>query len=364
MTTLWSVVSEAEALSYGGTPARTYAADGVTYVVGPLATLIILDAGDRPQGSAVRNVDYLVVREPFTEVVDARLQSWDLPKLGFVRVPEGYVPLGELGSGRDELRHIDDGGPRWPFGGRVALISSELRIRNRLAFDVLDRVRPTPERALPDVDWLWLLHLNPIAALDQYVAGWYADIPPARQWFGRPARDLPEPLVAFYRAAAGRREIHGLQNSIFSADTLQEDDDGLVTFGSENQGVFEFAMDPSDPDPSVRCDLGTAGKYEREPLSRFLVQFLLFEAACASPYGACARVTTDQAERLVEPLTRVPLRPLRWPADPTRFAIARGVVVMTSALSDGSVGVNAGSRHRCGLRPLREPGFVWERFDG
>jgi hypothetical protein len=353
----WSVVTESEALSHAGTPTRSLPADGVTYVIGPLAMLIIVEAGDRPFGNAVKNGDSLMLREPFPEEADARLQTWDLPKLGFVRVPEGCVPLGELGSLRST-------------GGRAGraewrpLINCELRITNPLDFDVLDRVRPTTQRPLPDIGWLRLLHLDPIAALTRYVAGWYADIPPLRHWIGHPGRVLPEPLVAFYQAAAGRREVYGVCNQIFPADLLQDEDDGLLTFGAENQGVFDMTMDPADRDPRVRCDWGANPEYEREPLSRFLLQFLLVEAAVSSPFQGFAKVTAEQAARMVESLSQVPLQPLRWPTDPTHFAVAPGLVVMTSEYPDGSVDVCAGSRHRCALRPLREPGFVWERFDG
>jgi hypothetical protein len=345
----WSVVTESEALSLAGTPALSLPADGVTYVVGPSATLIIVEAGDRPDGNAVMSADTLVLHAPFPEEAAARLEKWNLPKLGFVRVPQGCVPLGELGSWQSSSRQVERGGP-W------RLMDIELRSRHRLDFDVLDRVRSTFEQPLPDIDWLRLLHLDPIEAMDRYVAGWYADIPPAQHWSGYPGRDLPEPLVAFYRAAAGRPDVYGVQNRIFPADELVDEDDGLLTFGAENQGVFEMMMDPTERDPRVLC-AGWSEEYEREPLSSFLLQFLLIEAAGASPFGGSAKVTAEQAARLVEDLSQVPLQPLRWP-------IAPGLVVMTSEYPDGSVEVYAGSRHRGALRPLREPGFAWQHFDG
>jgi hypothetical protein len=352
----WSVVTKSEALSHAGAPARSMPADGVTYVVGPSAMLIIVEAGDRPDANAVTNADFLLLHAPFPEEAEARLQTWDLPKLGFVRVPEGYLPLGELGSSRSSRRRVEP-------GGRSLLLDIELRIRRRLNCDVLDRVRSTPEQPLPDIDWLRLLHLDPIEAMSRYVAGWYADIPPAQHWSGYPGRDLPEPLVAFYRAAAGRPEVYGVQNRIFPVDELVDEEDGLLTFGAENQGVFEMIMDPTERDPRVLCAYWSE-EYEREPLSRFLLQFLLVEAAGASRFLAYAKVTAEQAAHMLEPLSQVPLQPLRWPIDPTRFAVAPGLVVMTAEYPDGSAEVWAGSRHRRALRPLREPGFAWQEFDG
>jgi hypothetical protein len=58
-------VAEAETMSQAGNPAQTLSADGVTYAVGPSATLIIVESGDRPDGNAVNDADCLVVREPF-----------------------------------------------------------------------------------------------------------------------------------------------------------------------------------------------------------------------------------------------------------------------------------------------------------
>lgn len=86
-------MTESEALSCAGTPARTLPAENVTYVVGPSATLVIVQAGDRPFGSAVQSFDAVTLHEPFPEGVEARLVSSELPRLGFVRLSEGHVPL-------------------------------------------------------------------------------------------------------------------------------------------------------------------------------------------------------------------------------------------------------------------------------
>src|SRR5262249_12395354 len=140
-------------------------------------------------------------------------------------------------------------------------------------------------------------------------------------------------------------------------------DDGLVMFGSENQGVFDMYVNPAYADPRVQYDGIDVGE-AREPLSGFLLQFLLFEAAVSSPFGAFATITAEQARRLVEPLDEVPLKPLHWPMDPTRFFVDPGLVVATSADPDGPVEVWAGSRQQSGLRSLRDPGFAWESFSG
>jgi hypothetical protein len=332
--------------------------------LGPSATLVIVQAGDRPDGNEVQSFDDLTLHEPFPEAAEARLASSELPLLGFVRVAEGYVLLGELRHMVSHHRPLDVAeGSTFPYRLPGGLTFCKLRIADRLPFDVLDLVRPTPQQPLPSLDWLRFLPHDPIAALRDFVAGWYADIPPGDDAPGDPDRPLPEPLLAFYRAAAGRGEVFGLHNQIYTANELEDEDDGLVEFGAENQGVFGMLLDPTEADPTVQYS-GLHAEQEREPLSAFLLQFLLCEASCSSPFTGFATVTAEQARRLVEPLHQVPLQPLRWPGDPTRHYVAAGLVVATAASPDGSVEVYAGSRHRSAFRPLRDPGFAWDQFSG
>ncbi len=56
--------------------------------------------------------------------------------------------------------------------------------------------------------------------------------------------------------------------------------------------------------------------------------------------------------------------PMRWPGDPTHYYVAPGLVAATATSPDGSVEVYVGSRYRSALRPLHDPGFTWEQFDG
>jgi hypothetical protein len=48
----WATVSEREALAAAGAGARVVSGDSVTYAIGPAATVVIVDAGDRPDGTA------------------------------------------------------------------------------------------------------------------------------------------------------------------------------------------------------------------------------------------------------------------------------------------------------------------------
>lgn len=359
----WLVVPRDEAFSHAGTPAQTLPPEGVTYVVGPSAMLVIVDAGDRPDGNAVQSADSLTLHAPFPDAAETWLDSTGA-LFGFVRVSEGYVPLGKLARSESRRQLIDGEGKAWPFGGRASRTWCRLRIANKLGFDVLDQIRPMVRQPLPGVDWLrWVGH-DPVTALRDFIAGWYADIPPSGHAFREPADlVLPEPLIAFYRAAAGRQEVYGGQNKLLPAGMLRFEHDGRLVFGSENQGVFDLLLNPAESDPMVEY-AGINVEHEREPLSAFLLQFLLCEASVSSPFRAFATVTGEQASRLVEPLDQVPLAPMRTPVDPTQHYVAPGLVIATSTYPDGSVRVEPGSRHRSGLRPTRDTGIVWDRYDG
>ncbi|MET8462433.1 hypothetical protein [Micromonospora zamorensis] len=360
MSKRWLVMTEAEALSFAGDHRQILSVDDVTYVVGATAMIIIIDGSDPRQASVVQNFDRLVLREPFPEPAHQRLVS-ALQIIGFARVDGGYALMGELRKISSRSRALEVGNKPYPHNIRPTLVSVELAFAERLPFDLLDQVRPTRQEPLPSLDWLHTLARDPITALADFVADWYADVPPVAD---KATSDhaLPDPLLAFYRVAAGRSEVLGQFNRIYPADELDPDPRGLVLFGSENQGGFYMLIDPGEADPTVHYD-GLEAEREREPLSSFLLQFLLCETGFSSPFTGYAVVTPQQAEHFVEPLQPVPLRPMRWTGDPTRHYVAPGLVVTTTTRDD-TIEVYVGARHRCALRTLRYPGFRWDQFDG
>lgn len=363
----WSVVSERDAVAVAGGPAPRIAyGAAVTYVVGSAATVVIVEAGDRPAGSAVRTRELLALVGPFPDEAIDGLDGGG-PLVGFVRLPQGLLPLGGLTHSRCTYQRHPDGG-RWGLGplnefGRLS--SCELTMAP-LPFTVLDQVRPTtPPPRLPGLDWMRLLPHDAIGAVREFVAGWYTDLPPRNGDHGEAGIALPEPLLAFYRAVAGRRELLGVQDQIFPAPRLRLDQDAQVTFGAENQGVFHVRIDPAQADPPVHyTGIDVDPSIDREPLSGFLLQFLLSEAAVAGPYGAHATLSDDRLPQLLAHLRPVPLRPHPVPRDPTHFYAGDGLVAAITDLGDTTFEVYVGSRHRCALRPLREPGIAWQRFDG
>src|SRR5688500_7623942 len=105
--------------------------------------------------------------------------------------------------------------------------------------------------------------------------------------------------------------------------------EGRLVFGSVNEGGFELLIDTAGDDPDVWYSEapGTAVATE-QPLSGFLLQFLLGEAALVSPFGAFASVPADQQHWIERLLQRVPMSPVRWPTGPTSHYVGPGVVAM------------------------------------
>jgi hypothetical protein len=62
------------------------------------ALVVVIDAGDRPGDSAVHATDEVILRPPVPAEAVAPLtaRAGGRPICGFVRLPEGLLPLGEL----------------------------------------------------------------------------------------------------------------------------------------------------------------------------------------------------------------------------------------------------------------------------
>jgi hypothetical protein len=243
-----------------------------------------------------------------------------------------------------------------------------LNIENPLSFPVLDRVRPLPSTGLCGLGWADLLPDDPIGALRGFLIAWFADMPAGRTAPRADSdRGLPKALAALYETAAGRQELLGGFNRIFTPEQFRVADDGRVVFGAECQGVWNVRMDPAEPDPVVVYDdLGAGPVAERERLAAFLVQFSVCDAAIGSPYGAWGFAHAEGLEQMVASarLRPLPLAPLRWPADPTQLYVGAGVTVAAARMNADAFTIYAGARQRAGLLPLRDATFEWETFTG
>lgn len=215
---------------------------------------------------------------------------------------------------------------------------------------------------IPDgTEWVDSAEMDRITTLRRFVATWYADAPTGQVDLG--GCDVPLPLREFYRAAAGRTVVFGVQNFARTAHQLSPQPDGWVPFIEENQGAFTLLYRPGAADPPVRCDDGRRKNDEVEPLSGVLLQFVLFEAAIAAAFGACGWLPPDDLHRLVAPLRRVPLGPAGWTGGPTSVHTGPGLVVTADTDAEGDSYVFIGAKHPAALYPLRYLQVPWERFD-
>jgi hypothetical protein len=352
------MVDDVEALGLAGAGAEVFTAGGADVAAGLGGTVIITDAGDDLAASGVRNSRTFMLIGPVPGAIAARFLDQDpesQPIHLFVRLQEGAL---YLGTGR----HARSGWTHDPY----VLEDCVLRIDPPLSFDVLDRVRPpsTPT-ALPGLEWLEHVNGDRAAALRLFVEGWHpvSDPDPGP---AAPSVHVPAALAEFYRLAQGRPHVLGVQNFIRPAAQLRTDAHGLLAFGYENQGGFEWSLDPSEDDPTVWTIEDPSERHaERERLSGFLIQFSLSEAVISAPYNAWShRVPTPIAHELTSTLRRVPLKTWMWPLYQTSFYVAPGLVASMSEDEDEECHIWVGATHRSILRPLADLGIEWRGFDG
>ena len=179
------------------------------------------------------------------------------------------------------------------------------------------------------------------------------------EWHGRPrpeyglrseeiGRPVPVPLRDFYELA-GRWPNVVVQNELAAPDELKQTD-GLLVFYVENQGVYAWATQLEGTDPPVWGTWDHDWLPEEEPLSRFLLQVVVFEAAFGAPAGASvAWLSPEAREELVSRFVPLPLGAWRWPDYPTRFYARDDVVavVCPNRVPDSTdfVSVTVGARN-------------------
>jgi len=190
-----------------------------------------------------------------------------------------------------------------------------------------------------------------------------------------PAADIlgsiPRALADFYRLAAQCPAILGSHNRIRPISDLRPDSSAeRFVFGVECQGGWTWSIPweagATDTDPTVWFDDGRLVP-EQEPLSGFLLQFALEEAAIGALYQAsCHDLPRRLLPALESRLQRVPLRPFLLPAGaPTDFLVAPGLVACIGpGWEDGKVDVWVDAQHRSALHPLTRLGILWRHFDG
>ncbi|MFE1877008.1 hypothetical protein ACFW9N_40195 [Streptomyces sp. NPDC059496] len=363
------MVDVSVALDLAGTKVHAFTVGGATVAVGTMATVIIAHAVDDPAASGVWNDQEFRLHGPTPALAASRLTEpgpftttepeRDHPVHLFVRIDGLCTYLGLV-------RHSQS---KWAGG---ELYSCHLCIDPPLSRELLDKVRPpgTPP-ALPSLGWLDHVETEPGRALELFVTSWYPTEAEPRPAAAIPG-SVPPALADFYRLAEKHPAILGGQNFLAPPAELTTDERAeRLVFGTENQGGWEWSipwdLDAADADPEVWLTEEVEPVPEQEPLSGFLLQFSLYEASMTAPYKAFSRALPRQLlPRLESCLHRLPLRPFLSPISPNDFLVGPGVIAHVSPgwQNEDEVDVWIGARHRSALRPLREVGIPWSRFDG
>ncbi|MFF0390763.1 hypothetical protein ACFYS8_19045 [Kitasatospora sp. NPDC004615] len=364
------LVDVGAAFDLAGAEPQVFAVGGATVALGTAATVVIAGAVDDPAAGGVWNDQELRLQGPAPVLAAARLTGvvpcgsaeldTDLPVHLFARVDGLCCYLGL----------VRPSGSAWTDG---ELNSCELAIDPPLSREILDIVRPTvAPPGLPGLGWLDHVDSEPGWALELFVTGWHPEaVEP--QAVGEIPRSIPPALADFYRLAARYPGILGGQNRIRSVGAVRPDSSaGFLVFADENQGGWDWSIpwevDATNSDPAVWVgELGGAAVLEQEPLSRYLLQFSLYEAASTAPFTAALRNFPKHLLPVLGPcLQGVPLRTFMAPVAPTDFLVGPGIVagVSPSYFNEDEVDVWIGARHRSALHPLLELGLQWQRFDG
>ncbi|MCL2550784.1 MAG: hypothetical protein FWE75_01420 [Actinomycetia bacterium] len=237
---------------------------------------------------------------------------------------------------------------------------------------------------LPGAEWVALVDSDPLRALEAFVLGWYPasdgdedqeDAQSRADGADAGSDAMPEALAALYRLARLRPGLRAFHNPLLRQPERAAGPLGdRLVFALESQGSWDWSVpwppegtdgadpavwmtfDPHRPDPEVVV--------EREPLSRFLLQYVLYHTQLVAPGQAWTKVMPpSRLAPLRDVLRPVPLSPFLPMFTSESFYAAPGLLALINA--DDTEAIAAfGTLDRQTLTPLGEYPFPWSRFDG
>ncbi|WOT40588.1 hypothetical protein [Streptomyces coeruleorubidus] len=365
--TLPSLTTEAAALSVAGAGLRRYEMGSALIGAGADATVVILEPRDNPEVSGVQDSTDVLLRGDAVPALHSRFDFWEaLPLHLFVRLDRGCLPLGTARCrGRSSAPADFD--------------RARLELDRPLTREMLDAVRPVPAPGpVPGVDWVDQVETDPIRALESFVLGWFpaeeAEPTGKESTAGEPD-DLPEALAAFHRLARLRPAVYRFRNPVLKQPRRASGPlGGRLVFAVDGEGTRDWSIpwppqELGEVDPRVwltedpfLADPETI--LEEEPLSRFLLQYTLYEAMNAALYQAWTYcMPTARLAPLWSMLCPVPLSPFLPAYTAEKFFVAPGLLTRITS-DENEAAVAFAALHRATLTPLLEHGFRWSRFDG
>jgi hypothetical protein len=195
-------------------------------------------------------------------------------------------------------------------------------------------------------------------SVERFLMRWHESPPPRSGFVEAKLAEsaMPPPLRRLYELV-GRWPGVIVQNHLVPPDRLEEKD-GKTVFYVENQGVCEWSTRFGEADPPVwMCtheDVCETSFQEEEPLSRWLLQMVVFEATFGSPHHAVVvGISADALPPALDGLRTLPLNGWRWPVYPTRFYVGEDVLTCvnpTEPSDESSFDVVVGAK---GVEPVR-----------
>ncbi len=361
------LITEAAALSVAGAGLHRYDMGPALIGAGAEATVVVMAPGDHPGVDGVQDSTRVLLRGDAVPGLHPRFAFRGAPPIHlFARLDRGCLPLGTA---------LCRGRPATAAGFDRA----ELTLDQPLSRALLDAVRPVPATGpVPEVDWVDHVETDPIRALEAFVLGWFPAEETETTEAESPADepdDLPEALAAFHRSARLRPALHRFHDPVLKQPERASGPLGdRLVFARWNGAAMDWSVPwppdgPREADPRVwhteePRHPDPESTLEEEPLSRFLLQFTLYEAVNAAPYhGSTRRMPTAGLDPLWHLLRPVPLAPFLPTYTAERFFVAPGLLAQVS--SDGKEAVvGFGALHRGTLTPLLQHGFPWSHFDG
>ncbi len=167
---------------------------------------------------------------------------------------------------------------------------------------------------------------------------------------------LPTALREWYGLAGKRKDIIARQNYLVVPDELEiSDENGLLIFHSENQGVVEWGIQPADlslADPTVWLDDSGAHDDTQEPirendtLSEFALQMIVLETTSFTSFTANALASAEALAAVVRDFVPLGLPEWHWPMYPVRFYGSSEVLVQVELTQTGSRRIRIGAQSR------------------
>ncbi|MFD3480599.1 hypothetical protein [Streptomyces sp. NPDC058695] len=360
------LIPETTALSVAGAGLHRYGMGSALIATGADATVVIVEAGDSPGVSGVQDSTKVLLRGDTLPVLYPRFDfESPLPIRLFARMDGGCLPLGAA-----RCRGLSD-----PANFDYAA----LELDQPLTREMLDVVRPVPAPGpVPDVDWVDHVAADPIQALESFALGWFPAEEPELAEEGNAAGELgslPEALVAFRRVARLRPALRRFRDPVLEQPKRASGPFGdRLVFAVQDGADMDWSIpwpleEPGVADPRVWCTDDPCGTepetfIEEELLSRFLLQFTLYEATIAAPYQAWTYcMPTARLDTLWSMLRPIPLSPFLPTYTAEKLFVAPGLL-MSASVDESEATVAFGALHRATLTPLLAHGFRWSRFDG